>query len=61
MAAKATSKKRRKTVRKDDSIRIRCTVEQKETLTDAAARAGLGVSGWLLMLGLREAQGTRGP
>lgn len=47
--------KRRKDVRKDQDIRIRVTEEQKQTLTEAAARAGLGVSSWLLMLGLREA------
>lgn len=46
---------RRKDVRKDQDIRIRVTEEQKQTLTEAATRAGLGVSSWLLMLGLREA------
>lgn len=51
--------KRRKEVRKEDSIRIRVTEEQKQTLTDAATRAGLGVSSWLLMLGLREAGADR--
>lgn len=50
--------KRRKDVRKDQDIRIRVTAEQKETLTDAATRAGLGVSSWMLMLGLREATKT---
>lgn len=48
--------KRRKEVRKDQDIRIRVTEEQKQTLTDAATRAGLGLSSWLLMVGLREAK-----
>jgi uncharacterized protein (DUF1778 family) len=60
MASKAPVKKRRKPVRKEDSIRLRCTAEQKTILTDAATRAGLGVSGWLLSLGLREAQKAGG-
>ncbi len=47
--------KRRKEVRKDQDIRIRVTEEQKQTLTDAATRAGLGVSSWMLTVGLREA------
>jgi uncharacterized protein (DUF1778 family) len=56
MASQKTRRvKRRKEVRKDQDIRIRVTTEQKQTLTDAATRAGLGVSSWLLMLGLREA------
>jgi uncharacterized protein (DUF1778 family) len=42
--------------RKDDTIEIRCTTEQKERLREAAARAGTGVSTWLLMLGIREAR-----
>jgi uncharacterized protein (DUF1778 family) len=52
MAQKKTRKP--KALRKEDSIRIRVTEEQKEGLTEAATRAGLGVSSWLLMLGLRE-------
>lgn len=48
-------KKPRKAVHKEDQIRLRCTTEQKATLTEAATRAGLGLSGWLLSLGLREA------
>jgi uncharacterized protein (DUF1778 family) len=56
MASQKTHRvKRRKEVRKDQDIRLRVTEEQKQTLTDAATRAGLGVSSWLLMLGLREA------
>lgn len=54
----APTKKTRKpqALRKEESIRIRVTPAQKEALTEAATRAGLGVSSWLLMLGLREAQ-----
>lgn len=42
--------------RKEDSIRIRVTAEQKEVLVAAATEAGLGVSSWLLMLGLTNAK-----
>lgn len=52
---KAPRIKRRKEVRKEDSIRIRVTAEQKQTLTEAAERSGLGVSSWLLSVGLRAA------
>ena len=45
-----------KALRKETSIRIRVTTQQKVTLEDAARRAGIGVSSWLLTLGLREAQ-----
>lgn len=53
-STKRTPLVRRKQVRKEESIRIRVTSEQKNMLVAAAATAGLGVSGWLLMLGLRE-------
>lgn len=42
--------------RKDDEIRIRVTVEQKRTLTEAATKAGLGLSPWLRSLAVQEAQ-----
>ena len=45
----------RKEVRKDSNIHVRVTEAQKAKLSEAAAKAGLGVSSWLLMLGLREA------
>jgi uncharacterized protein (DUF1778 family) len=45
-----------KAARKEDSIRLRCTEEQKERLMAAAERDGQGVSSWLLALGLREAR-----
>ena len=53
---KAETPTRRKEVRKEDQIRIRLTEEQKAILTEAATKAGLGVSSWLLALGLREAR-----
>jgi hypothetical protein len=58
----ADAKKRRKpkALRKEDSIRIRVSDAQKKSLTDAAIKAGLGVSSWLLMVGLREAQKAEG-
>ena len=45
---------------KDDQIRIRVTAAQKKTLTEAAARTGIGVSSWLLTVGLREASKSGG-
>lgn len=39
---------------KEKMINVRCTAEQKSSLESAAARTGLGVSPWLLLLGLRE-------
>jgi uncharacterized protein (DUF1778 family) len=41
--------------RKESSVRIRLTDEQKETLTKAATKAGLDVSGWMRSIALREA------
>lgn len=58
--AKKTKPKRRKPVRKEENIHIRLTEEQKEALTEAATKAGLGLSTWLLTLGLREVQKTDG-
>ncbi len=52
--------KRRKSKeeRKDATIPVRCTQEQKEALGAAAARAGLDLSSWLRSLGMREAEKT---
>jgi uncharacterized protein (DUF1778 family) len=44
-----------KAQRKEASIRIRVSADQKRTLVTAAERAGLDVSSWLRALGLREA------
>ncbi len=54
----AAKKPRPKRLRplKDEDIHIRLSREQKDLLAAAAARAGAGLSTWLLMLGLREAQ-----
>lgn len=59
-ATKKTKPKRRKAVLKEESIHIRLTMEQKDALTEAATKAGLGLSTWLLTLGLRNAEGGRG-
>lgn len=60
MAAKKSEdeKKRRKpeSLLKGQSIRIRVSEAQKKALTEAAEKMGLGVSSWLLSLGLREVQ-----
>lgn len=48
-------RRKAKEERKDTSIRIRLTDEQKTKLEAAAAAAGLDVSGWLRFIGLREA------
>jgi len=53
----ATVKRRKpKAQRKEAIVNVRMTDEQKATLTEAASRVGLGVSSWLLTLGLREAK-----
>jgi uncharacterized protein (DUF1778 family) len=44
-----------KAMRKEDSIRIRVSAEQKRALVEAAERAGLDVSSWLRSLGLQAA------
>lgn len=46
---------RRKKVRKDKTIPVRVTEDQKKILATAAEKSGLGVSSWLLMLGLKAA------
>jgi hypothetical protein len=46
--------KRRKKIRKELSIQVRVTAAQKVVLVKAAKKVGLGVSTWLLTLGLRE-------
>lgn len=51
----ATRIKRRKATRKEEIVPVRMTAEQKAILIEAAERHGLGVSTWLLTLGLREA------
>lgn len=47
--------KRRKKVRKDLSIQIRATAEQKKILGGAAKSVGLGLSSWMLATCLQAA------
>ena len=47
---------RRKTVLKEEIVPIRMTTEQKEMLAAVAQGAGMGLSTWLLMLGLKAAR-----
>jgi uncharacterized protein (DUF1778 family) len=42
--------------KKTSQIRIRVTASQKAILSAAADKAGLGISSWLLTVGLREAE-----
>ena len=41
---------------KEEAINVRCTSEQKELLEEIAAYTGVGVSTWLLQVGLRAAR-----
>lgn len=52
--------KRRKATRKEETVQIRMTAEQKETLAAAAERRGLPMSTWLLTLGLQQANEDAG-
>jgi uncharacterized protein (DUF1778 family) len=60
MSEPKTKRRKPKAQRKEADIRIRVTEAQKKTLVSAATAAGLGVSSWLLSLGLREAQRADG-
>lgn len=40
--------------RKETSIRIRVTFEQKATMDEFARKAGLDTSGWMRFLAMRE-------
>jgi len=53
------SKKKNTKVWKDEVINVRLTAGQKEELERVAATEGLGLSTWLLRLGLVEAQKKR--
>ncbi len=44
---------------KDEVINVRLTTQQKSELEAVAAREGLGLSTWLLHVGLLEAQKRR--
>jgi uncharacterized protein (DUF1778 family) len=41
---------------KEHTINVRCTEQQKVLLEEIASKEGLGVSTWLLHVGLRVAQ-----
>jgi uncharacterized protein (DUF1778 family) len=49
------SRRKAKSQRKEESIRIRLTAGQKRLLIEAATRTGLDVSSWLRLLGLQAA------
>ena len=52
----ATKIKKNVKVLKEHVINVRCTEPQRELLESIAAREGLGLSTWLLHVGLRVAQ-----
>ncbi|MGH7789773.1 MAG: plasmid mobilization protein [Candidatus Binatia bacterium] len=55
MAKKAEAKRRKPPAdRKQAVIGVRCTDDQKDALEKKAKRRGLGVSTWLLQLGLSQ-------
>ncbi len=60
MARASKRPQRRKQIRKEETIRLRVTAEHKQTLTEAATRAGSSLSTWLLSVGLRAAQERQG-
>jgi uncharacterized protein (DUF1778 family) len=47
-----------KSERKDEEIRLRLTAAQKEAFTEAAKRKGLDLSNWLRSIAVREAGST---
>jgi len=54
-------RRKSKAARKDETIRLRVTTEQKDLLARAANAQHLDVSTWLRALGLREAERALGP
>jgi uncharacterized protein (DUF1778 family) len=60
MARAPKRPQRRKPVRKEETIRLRVTTEQKQILVEAAERVGSSLSTWLLSVGLRAAQERQG-
>lgn len=52
MERKASKRRKPAAQRKESVIPVRVTKEQKAVLTAKAQRRGLGVSSWLVMLGL---------
>jgi uncharacterized protein (DUF1778 family) len=53
--AKTPKKRKPKDDRKQDTIRMRVTADQKDAIVSAANRDGLEVSQWLRQLALRAA------
>ena len=51
-ADKGKKRRKPKADRKESVIPVRCTAEQKRTLEERAKARGMGVSTWLLNLGL---------
>ena len=58
MAAKRGAPRKR--TRKEESLRIRVTSDQKELIQAAAARAGLTVSSWMIALAIERARAVVG-
>lgn len=50
------ARRKTKAERKEDLVRLRVTEEQKRIMVAAAQRAGLELSAWLRLVGLREAR-----
>lgn len=49
-------RRKAKADRREEILRVRATTEQKNVIEAAAKASGIGVSSWLLQLGLREAK-----
>ena len=49
-------RRKTKAERKEEMVRLRVTVDQKRTMVAAAERAGIELSAWLRLIGLREAR-----
>jgi hypothetical protein len=54
MPKKALKRRKPQSERKEALIGVRCTGSQKSTLEAKARRRGLGVSTWMLQLGLSQ-------
>jgi uncharacterized protein (DUF1778 family) len=54
-------RRKAKSLRKEETIRLRVTAQQKDVLIRAANVQGLEVSTWLRTLGLHEAKRALGP
>jgi uncharacterized protein (DUF1778 family) len=52
----ATKRRKAKAERKEESIRLRLTTEEKTAFNEAAAREGRDLSNWLRWVARREAK-----